>query len=93
MPSDVLSEEKMLSIMIDMHIAEEVLQTKNIHFDSSRVLFHSVYKSSILKKYNVDLATFDSSFVYYERNVEHMDKLYQRVIDSLAFRYSINKIE
>lgn len=79
--------------MIDIHIAEEVLQAKNIHFDSSRVLFHSVYKPSVLKKHNVDLAVFDSSFVYYERNVEHMDKLYQRVVDSLAFRYSIKKIQ
>ena len=93
LPEHILSQEKMLPIMVDLHIAEETIDVRNLNFDSSRVLYHSVYKPAVLKKHNVKLADFDSSFVYYERNIEHMNDLYQRVIDTLSLRYSIKKIQ
>ncbi len=93
LPEGILSQDEMLPIVVDLHIAEEVIQSYNWNYDSSRVMFHSVYKKEILKKHNVDFAQFDSSYVYYERNVELMNKLYERVVDTLSLRVSMKKLQ
>lgn len=92
-PDNLLSQDEMLPIVVDLHIAEEVIQSYHWNYDSSRVMFHSVYKPEVLKKYNVELAQFDSSYIYYERNVLLMNKLYERVIDTLSLRVSRKKLQ
>ncbi|MCP4522232.1 MAG: DUF4296 domain-containing protein [Cytophagales bacterium] len=91
-PEDVIKQDKMVAIMIDLHIAEEVAQTKGWSYDSARVMFHSVYKLNVLNKHRVKRATFDSSYVFYERNPELMNKMYKVIVDSLSKRVDTKRV-
>ncbi|CAN5433471.1 hypothetical protein BH09BAC1_BH09BAC1_24710 [soil metagenome] len=84
-PSNMLSEEQMVKVLVDLHLAEARTELLYLPQDSIRPLLETRY-TEIFAEHNIDTAAFNQSFAYYERNPERMDSLYQKVIDDLVER-------
>lgn len=82
-PKDVLPEEKMTSVMIDLYLLDGSASVKQIPVgDSTRI----PYYNAILKKHGTTLAQYDSSMVWYAKHMPILQKIHQRVVDSLTAR-------
>ncbi|TVP52181.1 MAG: DUF4296 domain-containing protein [Mongoliibacter sp.] len=82
LPEGILSEEKMVEVMIDIHLTEGLVSTFPIHYDSSRVLY-PMFEKEVFKKHQLSDSVFLKSLEYYMRDARFMDRLYARTIDSL----------
>lgn len=83
LPSQVISSEKMTSILIEMHLAEAyIIESRFRNEDSARVAFKKM-EEDIFKKYNTDSSRYARSYQYYAINIEKLDKIYANVVDSL----------
>ncbi len=81
-PEDILSKEKMVSVLIDIHILEKKLDYLHISRDSAQKLY-TAYEFDILKQHQVDTNTYRRSFDFYSLEVRHMVDIYEAVVDSL----------
>ncbi|MCM1028031.1 MAG: DUF4296 domain-containing protein [Pseudoflavonifractor sp.] len=83
-PDGVIPPSEMASLMADIHIGESVVETERRAFpsDSSR----QILKQSILARHGYDVAVFDSSLMYYGKNMDRYAELYSDVIDILEKR-------
>jgi hypothetical protein len=82
LPEGILNEDKMVEILVDIHLAEGIVSTFPIHYDSSRVLY-PYFEMEVFKKHSVPDSVFKKSLEYYMRDVKVMDRMYARTIDSL----------
>jgi hypothetical protein len=83
LPEGILNEDKMVEILVDIHLAEGLVSTFPIHYDSSRVLY-PYFEWEVFKKHSVPDSVFKKSLEYYMRDVKKMDRMYARTIDSLS---------
>lgn len=82
-PNNVLPMNKMINVLIDIHLIEANLSSKNLPRDTS-VVFYNLYKKDLYKKYNIDDSSYTRSFNYYSTRPPLMDKIYEKVVDSLS---------
>lgn len=83
-PEGVLSDKEMVGLIADMEVAESYLQTHN----------HSYYNDStrdkvlqyILDRHGLDKAGFDSTMVWYGRNIDEYRDLLSKVDKELQHR-------
>lgn len=80
-PGKYLSKSKMENILYDYHLAEAMSSMDDDYNDTLRI---RVYKLSVLKKYGVSEADFDSSMVYYVRHAEHLRDIYDHLSKRLS---------
>ena len=80
-PSGVINEKDMAHILADFSKAEILIEQKPDLFpdDSAKLLL----KQSILKKYDADLAMYDSSLVWYGHNLNVFSKVHDKAIEIL----------
>ena len=74
-PKDVLSEKKMEDFLYDYHIAKSMGDEIPYNERYKRI----VYVESVYKKHNITSAEFDSSMVWYTRNLESLSRVYDKV--------------
>ena len=74
--------------MADIHIAEARLESAGISSDTAEAVFRKM-QQDILKKHQVTEKDFNISYQYYLRNLNELDKIYEKVIDSLSARETI----
>ena len=79
-PSDIISKDKMESILYDYHIA---LAMGRYGSDDQGAMTIA-YREAVLKKYDVTSAEFDSSMVYYMRHTEQLHAIYEDLSDRLS---------
>ncbi|MEX0883371.1 MAG: DUF4296 domain-containing protein, partial [Cyclobacteriaceae bacterium] len=65
--STVLSEDKMVSILVDIHLTEGFVQSLSIPYDSSRKLY-PVLEKEIFEKHEVADSVYLRSLQYYLRD-------------------------
>ncbi|MFD2203614.1 DUF4296 domain-containing protein [Shivajiella indica] len=82
LPPGILDEDKMVEILIDIHLAEGLVSTFPIHYDSSRVLY-PLFEKEVFRKHQIPDSVFRNSFEYYMKDTKIMDRMYARTIDSL----------
>ncbi|MDX5345969.1 MAG: DUF4296 domain-containing protein [Hymenobacteraceae bacterium] len=82
-PENLLSADQMTNILIDVHIAEALTEIHVPLYDSAQVMYERQEKQ-ILKKHQVSEPQFRTSYDYYLKQEEVLDKIYERVIDSLS---------
>lgn len=82
LPEGILSEDKMVTVLIDIHIAEGLVSTFPINYDSSRTMYPKLEKE-VFRKHNVVDSVFHRSLEYYLANPRIIDRIYERAIDSL----------
>ncbi|MCX6225733.1 MAG: DUF4296 domain-containing protein [Bacteroidia bacterium] len=81
----ILSEEKMVELLVDTHLADAMLLVDNSRLDEKRnkALF---YFPSVLEKHGITKAQMDSSVAWYMRNPAGYARIYEQVIKNLEKR-------
>ncbi len=74
-PSDVIPEATMEELLYDYHIAKAL--GENLPYSDNYK--KALYLESVFDKYNVTEAEFDSSMVWYARNVDVLADIYDRL--------------
>ena len=92
LPEGILVEDKMVQILIDIHLAEGLVSTFPIPFDSSRKLYPYL-EAELFFKHNVSDSVFIQSLEYYMRDPVIMDRLYARTIDSLSVYEKVGNLK
>lgn len=87
-PKGLLSEDKIVEVLVDIHMAEGMASSLPIPFDSSRKIYPILEKEVFLKHHLTD-SSFMESFQYYLRDSKVMEEIYSRTIDSLAIKEKI----
>ena len=80
-PGRFLSEKEMTQVLIDMQLAESIIST-DYRSDSDEAEKEAVYHS-IFKKHQIDKALYDSSLLWYGRNLDIYMRVYENVIKAL----------
>ncbi len=75
----------MTSILVDIHVAEAQVEHMGLMADTSLVYFKKL-QQDIFKKHKITQKDFYNSYDYYTDNVSELDKIYERVVDSLSVR-------
>lgn len=81
-PEDVLPKDKMISLVIDMYLAESKVSNLGLNRDSSLAIFE-VYEDTLLQKHGVEESVYRQSFSYYYDNPDKMESIYEAVLDTL----------
>lgn len=84
-PADLLSEKKMTGILVDIHLLESRLETMGLPHDTASNYFRT-QQEEIFKKHQVAPDKFFKSYDYYVANVSELDKIYEKVVDSLSVK-------
>ena len=80
-PSEYIQPDDMEDILYDYHVAQAMakqIEVQDANFNKTR------YFLSILKKYDVTEADFDSSLVYYYSHVDRLQDIYKQVNQRLS---------
>jgi hypothetical protein len=85
LPDRVLSEDKMIEVLIDIQLTEGIASSLPIPYDSSQVLYRLLEREVFLK-HDVQDSVFTQSMIYYLQYPIKMDAMYARVIDSLILK-------
>ncbi len=81
-PEGVIKPDKMEEVLYDMHVAESVVEEDPTKFrdkDKKREILAGVYAEN-----NITKAQFDTSLVYYSKNLETYLKIYEKVSKRLG---------
>ncbi|TGD79744.1 DUF4296 domain-containing protein [Hymenobacter wooponensis] len=84
-PSKLLPQEKMVSLLVNIHILEAQVDASALPSDSARALFLQ-QKKDLFKRFDVTDSTFQQSYRYYAVHDKDLDDIYKTVIDSLGKR-------
>ncbi len=77
-----LDQQQFMNMLIDIHIADGTLSSKNI-YRSGKNYRPSYYYNSIYEKYELTRTQFDSCLTYYANDTKNFTILYDKLIDSL----------
>ena len=83
-PDGLLSEKKMQAVQVDMQLAEAMINLNSKEFPDNahkEALFQSIFR-----KHGITQAEYDSSLVWYGRNLDIYMKVYDRVLNELNSR-------
>ena len=83
-PEQFLSEEELAQVLLDIYVAEGMLPFKNSPIPSDEI--YDVYRDVILERHGISDSLFHVNMSYYVTNPEHLDRVYEIVIDSLKLR-------
>ncbi len=86
----ILTQEQMIPIITDLHIAEAKVQNMAFKHQDSSYSMYVKLEAEILKKYNVSKTVYDSSFNYYSKNLNLLNEIYEKSIDSLNLKNTKN---
>jgi len=86
-PDKLIPHEKMIPLLVDIHIADAVLTKGHykVKADTSRKL--SLY-NSIFLKYKITRKQFDESIAYYTGNPLEMEDIYDKVLEEFSKKES-----
>jgi hypothetical protein len=87
-PAGILTEDKVVNVLIDIQLTEGMVSALPIPYDSSQVLY-SLMEKDVFIKHGVEDSVFINSMIFYLEDARKMDKIYARVIDSLVVRESV----
>ncbi|WP_240676207.1 DUF4296 domain-containing protein [Botryobacter ruber] len=84
-PANLLRQEKMVQILADIHTVEAQVERAILYPDTALMTFNH-YQEEVLEKHDVTNEEFRTTYRYYLRNLDEMNKLYEVVIDTLSLR-------
>ena len=91
-PKDLVSKDKMIDMLTDIHISESMYQTRRYTSQDMRKITEADLYYSILKKYDVADSTFERSLIYYSSLPKEYERIYSRVLNKLnEMEQEINK--
>lgn len=86
-PSGILTQEQMVSVLVDFHLAEAAV------FDVQRNrgdvgLYTGRYYTAILKNHGIDRKKFGESVYFYSQHIDEFKKIYEQVLTVLSTKQS-----
>jgi hypothetical protein len=87
-PRDMLSQQQMSDIIAEMHLADAIINMKNITPDSAKQAGVNL-REFIYEKHHTDHKQFTESFEFYKMNPMLMDSVYAEVIIKLSDKESL----
>lgn len=84
-PDNVLSQEKMVSVMVDVQLVEAALSVDKLKGDEAKEAAANYY-NSVLKQHNLSKEEFDVSFKYYAEHPVFMAQIYDAMLNELSKR-------
>jgi len=84
-PKDLLPPAKLTSILADIHLAESRVELMRVSPDTATVVFKRL-QAEIFKKQNVSEKDFLKTYDFYLNNIKELDKIYERLVDTLGMR-------
>lgn len=83
-PPQLLSQQQMVSFLIDLHLAEAKMNYTEVrNSDSLEVVFRN-YEKHLLNQHGFTDSVYLQSYEYYLDHMELMDEIYSDVVDSLS---------
>lgn len=84
-PEKLIPQEQMISILVDIHIADIIIS------DKSAVAKHSITKNkvpnnAVMQKYGITKEQFKENIKYYSSDLDNMKSIYNSVLDTLNTR-------
>ncbi len=89
---DVLPKDKMVGILIDIHILESKIEKLSIRKDSGRLIFNT-FEREIFEAHQVDKEKYLMSYQYYMEDLSGMNEIYNAVVDSLNYMQRTQEAE
>ena len=84
-PADVMPRDSMVSILVDIHVADAVADQKFGQDKPNRAFANGMYER-IFEIHHTTAALYKTSFKYYESHPEILDKMYEQVITEISKR-------
>jgi len=81
----------MVSVLINIHIAEAKANNSFLNADTLRIFYQSL-EDTIFTRNQIDKKVFEESYQYYLKKPSLMEKIYGQVVDSLSLREAIKNI-
>lgn len=86
-----IAPNKMIQILIDIHLAES--QVPNlVSTPDSAYFLNKAFEQKVFQKHQIDSATYYQSYAYYLENIAEFEKIYAVVVDSLVYRESTHNL-
>jgi hypothetical protein len=82
-PTSVLTEEKMIALVIDIQLADATVTLSN-YGQSNLPIDKEKLFAAIYKKHNTSKKIVEESFFYYSGHPEQFEKIYEEVITGLS---------
>lgn len=83
-PKGVLDQEDMVNLLTDMHKLDGVLIERGIMFSNDST--KTKYYNFVFAKYEITKANFDSSLVWYTKNPQEFNNVYNKVLINLSLQ-------
>ena len=77
-PDDLIPQDKMIPILIEIHIAEAMIQLKELT-DDSIAMYSKAYYDRIFEDHQVSQTQFENSMDYYVDHPELYESIYTKV--------------
>ncbi len=87
-PDNILSKNKMIQVLVDVHIAEATIQNKYLALNDSTKNIAAGYYINAFDKNKITEQQFRESFLYYSHHLDLLNKIYEEVINELSKRKS-----
>ncbi|SNC60085.1 protein of unknown function [Hymenobacter gelipurpurascens] len=84
-PRQLVPQNKMVSLLADIHILESRVDAAALPTDSARALFRQ-QQQQLFKRYDVTDSSFRQSYRYYAVHGKDLDDIYKTVVDTLSKR-------
>ena len=82
-PATLIPVDKMAAILTEVHLAESQVSRLGLRsVDSSNVAYKHLERA-IYKRFGVDTATYNRSYIYYSSHPREMETVYKRVVEKL----------
>jgi phosphorylcholine metabolism protein LicD len=83
-PKEIFPKETMISILVDIHIADAVAKEKKLKDIKLSNQLKKTYFNNVLEKHNITKEDFEKSTSFYENNIELMQEIYEKVMIVLS---------
>lgn len=91
-PSDILPEGTLVQIISDLHTEDaKITVLTRIAPDSIAALTREA-ELKVIKKYKTNITTFRKSRLWYEQHLHNYNRMYEKVVDTLAMREQLKKL-
>lgn len=84
-PDYVIGEETMTNLLTDVHMAEGLIDVQQSH-NKEQDNYGQQIMASVLTKYNISKAQYDTSLVWYSQNLQSLIRIYRHVNENLDSR-------
>lgn len=84
-PKGLLSQDEMVSLMVDVYLAEARISTTGIPRDSATKLFEP-YENALIAKRGITDSILQANYAYYLQKPDELEKILDAVIDTLNLR-------